>query len=147
MFCKVNLIGRMANDFTQIKNGVKCSVAYNSTYKQEGSDEYETNFIDIVFFGKYAEMASQYLSKGYLVYIEGSLSITSYNDKQGITRKATSVLVSFFRVLTSKKSLIKSEQESYQGNPIKKCDKERMELENEFFFEDENEEIPFWKKV
>lgn len=144
MFCKVNLIGRVANDFTQIKNGAKCSVAYNSTYKQEGSNEYETYFVDVVFFGKYAEMAIQYLSKGYLVYIEGNLSNVIYNDKKGETRRYVSVLVSFFRVLTSKKSLMNNDkQDIYQGKPVKKYDNERMELENELYFEDENKEMPF----
>lgn len=101
MFCKVTLLGRLSKDVEGIANGVKFSVAHNSTQKME-SGEYDTFFVDCVCFGKNAENARQYLKKGDLVYIEGNLSQSEYVDKNGYARKSYSILVSMFRNLQPK---------------------------------------------
>jgi len=44
----------------------------------------------VAFFGKLAEVASNYLRKGSLVYIEGSLETRKY-DKDGVTHYSTSI--------------------------------------------------------
>lgn len=101
MFCKVTLIGRLSKEVEGITNGVKFSVAYNSTQKLEDGG-YETLFIDCACFGKNAENARQYLKKGDLVYIEGNLSQSEWVDKYGNARKSYSILVSIFRSLQPK---------------------------------------------
>lgn len=104
MFCKVSLIGRLTKDTEQSKKGVKASIAYTSAFRQDENSEYESNFIDAIFFGKNSENAQKILSKGDLVYIDGNLSYSSYNDKDGVARKYACVLVSSFRILTPKKN-------------------------------------------
>src|SRR6187402_2869793 len=42
----------------------------------------ETTFVDITLFGKTAEAAAQYTKKGHPIYLEGRLSLDSWEDKQ-----------------------------------------------------------------
>lgn len=104
MFCKVNLIGRVTRDAepSKAQGATAFSVAYENGKDKQG--EKIVCFVDCITFGKQAQNALLYLKKGSLVYIDGSLSITSYEDKQGIKRKGVSIAVGMFRILSAKDS-------------------------------------------
>ena len=54
--------------------------------------ERQTDFIDIVCWRSTAEFVSKYFHKGMLVAIQGSIQTRSYEDKQGIKRKAFEIV-------------------------------------------------------
>ena len=107
---KAILIGNIGKDFELRKTAAGSSIA-NLTlattrrYKDgQGQPQEETEWHNIVFFGKTAEIASQYLHKGSSVYVEGRLRTRKYTDKQGIERYATDIIGETLQFLDSKKS-------------------------------------------
>lgn len=69
------------------------SVATNRVWtdKVKGKQE-ETEFHNVVAWGRQAEVASQFLTKGAMVMIEGRLKTRSWQDKQGANHKATEII-------------------------------------------------------
>ena len=63
----------------------------------------ETDFIDIQVWGKSAENCANYIGKGSLVAIQGSIRIDSYQDQEGNNRKMTRVNANRVQFLDSKK--------------------------------------------
>jgi len=97
---KVILIGNCCSDPEQksMPNGgtvANVSVATNEEWKdkQTGEKRERAEFHRVVFFGKLAEIAGQYLKKGSKVYIEGQLRTRKWQDKSGQDRYATEVVV------------------------------------------------------
>lgn len=102
MFNKVILIGRLTKDpeLRYTPNGVavaRFTLAVNR--RQIRDRERETDFIDIVVWQKQAETCASYIGKGRMVAIEGRLQIRSYDDSQGIRRKAAEVVAETVRFL------------------------------------------------
>ncbi len=100
MFCKVTLIGRISRDVEPAKaqGAMAFSVAYDNGKDKNG--EKISCFVDCIAFGKTAQNAKLYLKKGDLIYIDGNLSVTTYEGKDGIKRKGVSILVNMFRILS-----------------------------------------------
>lgn len=94
---KVQLIGHLGNDpeMVTMENGsklAKFSLATNETYKNaEGEKVTDTQWHNIVAWGKIAEIAENFLSKGKEVVIEGKLMSRSYETKEGEKRYITEV--------------------------------------------------------
>jgi len=86
---KVILIGNLTRDIeTKIMpNGnmvATTGIATSRKFrKQDGSQGEEVMFIDLTFFAKSAEIASQYLTRGSKISVEGSLKLDSWDDKNG----------------------------------------------------------------
>lgn len=58
-------------------------MAINRYWKDEnGQDKEEVTFVDVEVWGKQAETASKYLSKGRPVFIEGRLKLDTWDDKE-----------------------------------------------------------------
>lgn len=93
---KVILVGRLTQDpemrYTQSGTPVASfTLAVNRRFaNQQG--EREADFINIVVWQKLAENCANYLNKGSQVAVEGRLQIRSYDDRQGIRRKAAEVV-------------------------------------------------------
>ena len=84
---KVMLIGNLTRDI-ELKYTPKGSaiaelgLAINRKYKTDsGEMKEETTFVDVTLWGRQAEIAKEYLSKGKPVYIEGRLQLDSWDDK------------------------------------------------------------------
>ena len=94
---KVQLIGNLGNDpeMVTLDNGnklAKFSIATNESYKNsEGEKVTDTQWHNIVAWGKLAEIAENYLIKGKEVMIEGRLVSRSYETKDGEKRYITEV--------------------------------------------------------
>lgn len=69
----------------------KFSIACNESYLKDGKKEERVEFVRIVTFQKQAENCSNYLHKGSLVFVEGSLSTNKWTDQQGQTRYTTEI--------------------------------------------------------
>jgi single-strand DNA-binding protein len=85
---KVFLIGNLTRDpeLRQTPKGTPIAnigVAVNRTWSTDaGEQREETTFVDVEVWGRQAETANQYLSKGRPVFIEGRLKLDSWEDKQ-----------------------------------------------------------------
>ena len=86
---KVQLIGNLgaAPEIKELEGGKKMArftMATNESYKNNlGERVTETQWHNVVAWGKVAEIAEKYLSKGKEIAIEGKLVHRSYNDKEG----------------------------------------------------------------
>lgn len=95
---KVLILGRVTADI-QLRTTpggqpvTSFGVATNRVWKDKaGNRQEETEFHNVVVWGRQAEIASQFLGKGSLVLIEGRLRTRSWQDKQGGTRKTTEII-------------------------------------------------------
>jgi len=100
---RIILIGRLVADpqlrYTQSGIAVaNFTIAVDRPFLSQ-SGERETDFIDIVTWRKQAEVVANHLSKGRLVAVEGRLQIRSYDDQNGIRRKAAEVVADQVRFL------------------------------------------------
>lgn len=105
---KVQLIGNLGNDpqFTQLDNGnalAKFSIATNETYmNKKGEKVVDTQWHNVIAWGKTAEIAQKILKKGNEVVIEGKLMNRSYEDDKGVKRYITEVQASELLKITAK---------------------------------------------
>lgn len=95
---KVILIGRLGRDpeMKYTSGGTpfcRFSIATDDNWTDKGSGEKQerTEWHSIVVWDRLAEICNQYLTKGRLVYIEGSLQTREWDDKEGVKRKTTEV--------------------------------------------------------
>lgn len=106
---KVQLIARLGRDpeLKTTNNGTSVanfSVATTETYKDKsGEKKQQTEWHNLVIWGKLADVASKYLKKGDLAYFEGKLQTRSW-EKDGVTRYTTEVVVSSLAMLGSPSS-------------------------------------------
>ncbi len=95
---KVQLIGRLGQDPEIInldsgKKLAKFTVATNDSYKNANGERVEdTQWHNVVAWGKTAEIIENYVTKGKEIAIEGKLTHRSYEDKEGIKRYSTEVV-------------------------------------------------------
>ena len=96
---KVQLIGNVGNEpeITNLESGkkvAKFSVATNEFYKDsKGEKQQDTQWHNIVAWGKIAEIVEKYVGKGKEVALEGKLTSRSYETKEGEKRYVTEVVV------------------------------------------------------
>jgi len=106
---KVQLIGNLGGnpEIRTTESGKKMarfSVATNETYRTAKGDRVtETQWHNLIAWGKVADIAEQYLFKGSEVAIEGKLINRNYTDKEGIKRYVTEVQVNEVLMLGDKK--------------------------------------------
>lgn len=69
--------------------------------KQSGDKQERTEWHNVTFFGRLAEIAGEYLRKGSQVYVEGSLRTEKWQDKNGQDRYTTKIIASDMQMLGS----------------------------------------------
>jgi single-strand DNA-binding protein len=85
------------------KSVTSFSVATTSRWKnQSGENQESTEWHNIVLWGRQAEVAKEYLSKGSSVYIEGRIQTRSYQDKDGVQRYRTEIIGQAMQFLGSR---------------------------------------------
>lgn len=105
---QVQLIGNLGDnpqskDFSNGKTKAWFPVATNETYyDSNGEKNTNTQWHNIVAWGKTAEKVNQYLEKGAQVMIEGRLNARSY-EKDGEKRSITEIVINEFMMLNSNK--------------------------------------------
>jgi len=136
MLNRIILIGRLTKepDLRYTPGGVAVARFTLAVDRRQSKDrERETDFIDIVVFQKVAETCANYLGKGRLVAVEGRLQIRSYDDSQGIRRKAAEVIADNVRFLDRAKESAAASGSNYGG--------ESLEYGSEVSFNEDD--IPF----
>ncbi len=94
---KVQLIGNLGNDpeIVNLDGGAKLakfSIATNETYKNAmGEKVTDTQWHNVVAWGKTADIVENYLTKGNEVAVEGKLIHRSYENKEGEKRYITEI--------------------------------------------------------
>ncbi len=103
----VQLIGNLGKDVELVKfeNGnqlAKMSLATNEYYRnKEGEKVEETQWHNIVAWGKKAEVMAKLLKKGSEIAIQGKLTHRTFEDKEGMTKYFTEVVVHDFLKITN----------------------------------------------
>lgn len=107
---KVQLIGNLGNapEIKTLESGKKMarfSVATSESYRNaRGEKVIDTQWHSLVAWGKLAEIAEKYLSKGREVAVEGKLVSRSYNDREGNKKYITEIQVSELLLLGVKQA-------------------------------------------
>lgn len=106
---KVIVLGNLGNDpeTRYMANGnavTNISIATSESWqdKQSGQQQERTEWHKVVFFGRLAEIAGEYLRKGSKVYVEGSLKTDKWQDQSGNDRYTTTIVASEMQMLDSK---------------------------------------------
>ncbi|MDX9746000.1 MAG: single-stranded DNA-binding protein [Syntrophales bacterium] len=108
MVNKVILIGRLGADpeVRYTPDGtmvVNFRMATDESFKnRQGEKVTRTEWHRIVVFGRLAEICGNYLSKGRLVFIEGRLQTSTWDDKDGNKRWTTEIIAANMQMLESK---------------------------------------------
>lgn len=94
---KVLLIGRLGQDpemrYTPSgKPLTKFQVAVNRSWTTDGEKKTETEWFNVVAWGKLAEICKQYLKKGQQVYIDGRLHTRYWQDDEGANHSTVEVI-------------------------------------------------------
>jgi single-strand DNA-binding protein len=105
---KAILIGNIGRD-VELRHSTsgmavaKFALATNERRKdKEGKWQDQTEWHNIVAFGKLAEFCGQYLGKGRAVYVEGSIRTRTYDDDKGNRRYFTEIIAQTIRFVGPK---------------------------------------------
>lgn len=151
MYNKVILIGNLTRDvelkYTPSGTAIaKFGLATNRTFRDSmsGENKQEVMFIDITVFGRSAEVANQYLSKGRRVLIEGRLVLDQWVDSTGNKRSKHSIVAERVQFMDSKSSSSDDYTQYNQSKPQEKPQMQTPKKENEIPSIDiDEEDIPF----
>jgi single-strand DNA-binding protein len=117
---KVILVGNICKDpeIRYIPSGdamVNLTLATTDTWKdKKGEKQERTEWHRISIFGKLAEIAGQYLKKGYQVYFEGSLKTRKWTNKEGHDQYTTEIIADKMQMLGGKHQGEQSEKKQYE---------------------------------
>jgi single-strand DNA-binding protein len=111
---KVILLGNLGKDpevryMTSGEAITTITLATSENWKDKSGEKQEkTEWHRIVFFGKLAEIAGEYLKKGRQVYVEGKLQTRKWQDKEGQDRYTTEIVAKEMTLLGGKSSVADS---------------------------------------
>lgn len=127
---KAILIGNLGRD-PETKylpsGGAVCNFSIATTEKwkdKDGQKQEKTEWLNIVMYGKLAEIAQQYLNKGATVYLEGRIQTRKWQDKAtGADRYSTEIVADQMQMLGGKYERVESApQQSRQSAPQPQAD-------------------------
>jgi single-strand DNA-binding protein len=103
---KVILIGNLGKDpeVRYMPSGgavANVTIATSESWKdkQTGEQQERTEWHNVVFFNRLAEIVGEYLKKGSQVYVEGSLRTRKWQDKEGRDRYTTEIVAGEMQML------------------------------------------------
>ncbi|MHB8729852.1 MAG: single-stranded DNA-binding protein [Sulfuricaulis sp.] len=106
---KVILVGNLGRD-PEVRYSPNGQAVANATLatseswkdKTSGEKQEKTEWHRVVFFGRLAEIAGEYLKKGAQIYIEGRLQTRKWQDKEGKDRYTTEIVANEMQMLGSR---------------------------------------------
>ena len=121
---KVILVGHLGKnpDIRYLEGGVSVvsfPLATSETFNKDGRKVEQTEWHNIVMWRGLADLATKFLQKGKLVYIEGKLRTRSFEDKGGIKKYTTEVVAENFTMLGRKTDF---EPDNYSPLVLKESD-------------------------
>ncbi|MBN2260792.1 MAG: single-stranded DNA-binding protein [Clostridiales bacterium] len=90
----VFLIGRLTKDpeLRFVAGSGKAVANFSIAVNREFSKEKKADFFRVIVWGKQAEHVANYMKKGRLVAVRGSLQTSTYEDKNNVTRYVTDIV-------------------------------------------------------
>ena len=94
---KAQLIGNLGEDPQLRQTGggdsvCNMSLATNESYtRDDGNEVQNTEWHDVVAWGRLGEICTEYLSKGSSLYVEGKIITNKYTDSDGVERYSTEI--------------------------------------------------------
>ena len=76
----------------------------------------QTEWHNLIFWDKQGEVVEKYVHKGDKLYVEGRIQTRQYDDRQGIRRYSTEIMVSAMEMLTPKQT-VPGQQPAQQSQP------------------------------
>ncbi|MEV1855517.1 single-stranded DNA-binding protein [Pseudomonas aeruginosa] len=144
---KAIIIGNCAGEpevrFLSNGNAVtNVTVVTNETWKdkQTGQQQERAEFHRVVFFGRLAEIAGEYLRKGSQVYVEGSLRTRKWQGQDGQDRYTTEVIVDMHGQMQMLGGKPVNDQ-SAQSRPSQQAPQQRPQVAQDY--DSFDDEIPF----
>ena len=123
MFNKVFLIGNLGRDpeIRSTTSGMPVANFSVATHRRwndrDGNRQEQTEWHNVVCFGRQAEIAGQYLTRGRQVFIEGRIQTRSWDDRQtGEKRYRTEIVCDNFQMLGPRTDREGGYQGDYQGS-------------------------------
>ena len=123
MLNKAQLIGHLGRDpeVRQAKNGqgavANLTLATSERWKDKvGEAQERTEWHRVVLFGRTAEVAGEYLTKGALVYVEGRLQTRQWQDESGQDRYTTEIVADKMKMLGGKNGSAGNRQKAPAAN-------------------------------
>ena len=109
---KVILVGNLGRDpesrtFPSGDQVCNVTIATTDKWKDKASGEMKeaTEWHRLVFNGRLAEIAAQYLRKGSQIYVEGQIRTRKFTDKEGVEKSATDIRVDQMQMLGSRQGM------------------------------------------
>lgn len=102
---RIQLIGNLGKDaeYKQTTSGkslARVSIATKEVYKnQSGEKEVDVQWHNLIGWGKTADKMNVFFKKGKNIAIQGKLTHRSYEDKEGISRKISEIVIQDFMLL------------------------------------------------
>ena len=119
---KVIIVGNLGRDpevrtFPSGDRVANVTIATTDTWKdkQTGEKKEATEWHRVVFNGRLAEIAGEYLRKGSQVYVEGSIRSRKYTDKDGVERTAYDIRADSMQMLGSRQGMGAPSQDDDDG--------------------------------
>ena len=138
---RVTIMGNLGKDpetrYTQGGDAVcNITVATSETWKDKNGEKQEkTEWHRIVFFGRQAEIAGEYLKKGRPVLVEGKLQTRKWTDKDGVEKYSTEIVASNLVLMGGRDD---GERSSEQRKPAGKSNERAKGSSADF-----DDDIPF----
>lgn len=107
---KAILIGHLGKDpeVRYLPNGeavANATLATSETWKDKnGAKQEKTEWHNVVFYRRLAEIVGEYLKKGALIYVEGRITTEKWQDKEGKDRYTTKIVANEMKMLGGKPS-------------------------------------------
>ena len=105
---KVILVGRLGKDpeTRYMTNGeavTNVTLATSENWKDKSGEKQEkTEWHNLVFYRRLAEVAGEFLKKGSQIYVEGKIQTRKWQDKEGKDRYTTEIIVNEMQMLGGK---------------------------------------------
>ncbi|WKN31668.1 single-stranded DNA-binding protein [Porifericola rhodea] len=124
---RVQLIGRLGQnpEVRNLNSGrmvAQFSLATSETYKNSAGEKVQdTQWHQVIAWGKLAEISQNLLAKGQEVVVEGKLTYRTYEDKNGIKRYVTEIIANELMLIGEKKkenSVVAEEEAAYDELPF-----------------------------
>ncbi len=146
---KVFLIGRLTRD-PELKTLPSGKAVANFGFATDtfftdksGQKQQQPEFHNIVLFGRLAEIASQYLTKGSLAFLEGRIRTRSWEDSSGNKRYRTEVIGQRLQLGPRNATKVMPAQEQIKEQPKKEIKEENIPIIEEGEEEIDVSQIPF----
>ncbi|MFQ5935410.1 MAG: single-stranded DNA-binding protein [Acidiferrobacterales bacterium] len=146
---KVILIGHLGRD-PEVRYSANGQAIANITLatsegwkdRNTGEKQERTEWHRVVFFGRLAEIAGEYLKKGMQVYVGGRLQTRKWQDKEGNDRYTTEIVAADMQMLGSRAGAGVPD-EGVDSEPATPAPAERRSAQTAETAEDFDDDIPF----